>query len=263
MKKIIALIDDESNTEIVIKSAVELALIMNLEIIVSHLVFAPHNWGELNRKERDKHPDSKLKINDARFLMDSILNEIRLKNVKAKKHFLYFDTNETNFDLGFRKDELIVMEKKFLKRGRNRALRELIFNLEPSKLILSKPLEISTITDVVFTSNFHEIKTETTELINDLYDNLVFNLNLVYINTKDKQENSDISINNMKKVIDENRFSRTSISIFHSDRKIRGAELFSNMKGGDLIILECSQRILNQELSKLNLPIIIVNKCAD
>ena len=130
-------------------------------------------------------------------------------------------------------------------------------------MILSKPIDVSKISDIVLTSNFHEIKSETAELINNLYGYLDFNLNLVYINTKDKQENSDISINNMKKVIAEKRFSRTSISIFHSERKIRGAELFANMKGGDLIILECSQHILNQELARLNLPIIIVNKCDD
>lgn len=261
MKKIIALIDDQSDKEIVIDSAIELAQLLNVEIIVCHSVFAPNNWEQLGRSEREKHPDARTKINEARLLMDDLLGEIRLKNIRAKKRFLFFDKNEKHYNLDFQKDELVIMEKKFLKRGRNRALRDLIFNLEPAKLILSEPLKINTINDIVLTSNFHEIKSETVQMINELYRFLVFNLDLVYINTKEKQENSDISIKNMKKVIDRYGFSRTRISIFHSDRKVRGAELFANMKGGDLIILECSQPISNQELANLNLPIIIINKC--
>ncbi|NOQ70399.1 MAG: hypothetical protein GQ574_00230 [Crocinitomix sp.] len=261
MKRIIALIDDNSDREIVIASAVELALLLNIEVTVCHLVIAPSNWEQLNRSSRDKHPTSKLKINEARFLMDEILGEIRLKNLKAKKRFLYFDSTEKDPVLDFQKDELIVMEKKLLNRGRNHALSDLLFNLEPSKLILSAPLQTNSISDIVFTSNFHKINSETSQIINELYRHLVFNLNLVYINTKEKQENSDISINNMKNVIAANGFSRTGISIFHSDQKLHGAELFANMKGGDLIILECSERITNLELSKLNLPIIIINKC--
>ena len=259
MKKIIALIDNNSDREIVIASAVELALLLNIEVTVCHLVIAPCNWEQLNRSARDKYPDSKLKINEARFLMDEILGEVRLKNIKAKKRFLYFDSSEKDAALDFHKDELIVMEKKFLNRGRNHALSDFLFKLEPSKLILSAPFQIKTISDIVFTSNFHEIKGETSQIINELYRHFVFNLNLVFINTKEKQENSEISIKNMKAIIAENGFSRTGISIFHSDKKVHGAELFANMKGGDLIILECSERITNLELSKLNLPIILIN----
>lgn len=261
MKKIIALIDNNSDRDIVIDSAVELALLLNLEVTICHLVIAPSNWEQLNRSRRDKYPDAKLKINEARFLMDEILGEIRLKKVKAKKRFLYFDSTEIDAVHDFHKDELIVMEKKFLNRVQNHALSDLLFNLEPSKLILSAKLQINSILDIVFTSNFHEVNCETSQIINELYRHLIFNLNLVFINTKEKQENSDISINNMKNVIATNGFSRTGISIFHSDQKLHGAELFANMKGGDLIILECSERITNQELSNLNLPIIIINKC--
>ncbi|MFT5822408.1 MAG: hypothetical protein ACI8ZM_003664 [Crocinitomix sp.] len=263
MKKIIALIDDQSNREILIDSAVELAKLLNLEVTVCHLVLAPSNWEQLNRVTREKHPDAKLKINEARFLMDEILREIRMKDVKAKKRYLYYDSTDAKHNFDFNSDELIVMEKKFLNRGQNHALSDLLFKLEPSKLILCQPLQINAIADIVFTSNFHDINPETSNLISELYRYLVFNLNLVFINTKEKQENSEISIKNMKKTIAANGFSRTGISIFYSDRKIRGAKQFANMKGGDLIILECSQRISNQELSKLNLPIIIINKCDD
>lgn len=260
MKNIIALIDENTNRDVIINSAVEFAKLLKLEITVCHFVVAPHNWEQLGRRARDKFIEAKQKINEARIVMDEILSEIRSEDLKVKKRFIYYDQTDFQTDFGFSSDDLIIVEKSLFNRSTNNSLSDILLNVEASKLILNTFFDTQAISDIVFTSNFQHVKKQSVDLINDFYKDLKFNLNLVFINTKEIQENSDISIQNMKSVIAENGFSRTKISIFNAESRMTGANLYANMKDGDLIIMECSEQINRQELENQQLPILLIIK---
>lgn len=260
MKRIIAFLDENTNKELVVKSTIHLAKLLNRQVLLCHLVTAPVEWELMSRSLRDKYPSEKNKINEARLVMDELLSELRSENVNAKKQFLYFNSDAIEQDFDFESDEILIIDAGAFNTHKNQKLNDFLIGLKSIKLFIKQPFNHESISDIVLTSNFKSLNDETIEIISCFESLINFNLNLVYINTPSDQENSEISIENIKNVISQNGLSKTGISIFYSDSQIKGAKLFADLKGGDLIIVESTRKIDYQEFSDINCPIMIINK---
>ena len=156
--------------------------------------------------------------------------------------------------------EALVITDRHLFADRNTAIQSFLCQFSPIRLIVGSEFNVTAIEDVVLSSDFHTLLPQSVTLVNQLSENLDFNLNLVFIDTNEVRENSKISIENMKKAITENCFRKTSISVFNSDCRLKGVEDFANLRGGDLIITEEHCDVNMTKLEEIHLPIVVINK---
>ena len=98
MKRIIALFNDHTSNQSIIESCLQIATLFDIEIVLCHLTAAPKDWEVLNRTQRDKYPNEKLRINEVRLYLDKQLADLRQENIKAKKKFLFYDESESPFE---------------------------------------------------------------------------------------------------------------------------------------------------------------------
>ncbi|WP_066756259.1 hypothetical protein [Crocinitomix algicola] len=259
MKRIAVLISKSTNNEIIIQAAIQMAQILQLEITLYHFVTAPQNWESLGRTVRDSHPQAKRDMNEARLVMDHLLMEIRAEKVAARKAYLLYDQEERSTENTHNVDTLVITDRKMFEVD-NTDILDFLCEFTPVKLIVGNEFKVKNIEDVVLSSDFHTLLPQCVSLVNNLIDTIDFNLNLVFIDTNETRENSKISIENMKRVITQNGFRKTSISIFNSDCRLKGVEDFANLRGGDLIITEEQCKVNLKSLNEMHLPIIIINK---
>ncbi len=259
MKRIVVLISEKTNNEAIVSTAIQMAQLFKLDITLRHLVQAPHNWEELGRTARDHYPKAKQAMNTARLIMDQLLLKIRAEKVTAQKGYLLYDADQQKNRTIANSDALVITDRKLFDT-KDTALLDFLCDHSPIKLIVSNEFDAKQIEDVVLSSDFHTLLPQSITFVNKLIENLDFNLNLVFIDTNETRENSEISIANMKKAIALNGFRKTTISIFNAECRLKGVERFANLKGGDLIITEERCEVNIARLTEIHLPIIIINK---
>lgn len=259
MKEIVALIHHPENNEVVVQTAVRMAQLFDLDMTLMYIIEAPYDWEQLGRSARDSHPGVKTRINKARLTMDHWLTVIRSHQITAKKAFLYYDQEQSSAPYPNHSESLVISDKHLFDSA-DPAFTQVINQLTPIKLIVDTVFEPNEIEDIVLSSDFHTVQPQSVNLINALIAQFSFHLNLVFINSNELRENSEISITNMKKAIAQYEFRKTSISIFNAEDRLLGAEQFANIKGGDLIITEERNVVDVSALHKEHLPIIIIQK---
>ena len=263
MNKIVVFLNADSESGMVLDSALNLAALFKVEIEICQLVNAPVNWDRLSRSARDKFPTAKQAMFEARNKLDTILANVREKGVKAKKSFYYLDAQQDITELAWGINDLVIVEQKFIANQHTKRIIPTLFALNSAILVISTVFNPESLNDIVLTSDFNSLKPQTSQFITTFYNHFQFNLNLVFINTIKEQQNSGISIHNMKNIIAENGFSNTRISIFYSDLKTQGAQCFADLKGGDFIIMENNSNLDPNECKALEVPLLILNKKND
>lgn len=230
VSKIIALINDESKTEIIEKVCADLGQASQKEVVICYLITGPADWGILSRSVKDKHPNCKRDIAYAKEKMDAMLRDLRSAGIQASKRILMVEDALGQIALQADENDLIVVDS-------NEILKRIPQN--NPRLLLKNDLQLKFLADVVLASSFEDELTENTssflQLIGDVAD---FHTHLLRVNTPEKFESSGLSIEKMKKAIQFTCLGKTHIHVHNAASCMTGLSEFVAMKNIDLVVLE-------------------------
>lgn len=247
MKSIIAVINGVEENKSLLASAVNLATFFGTDIKLVCFLEAPVGWEKLRRAGRDKFPEVKAKIAHAKELMDSYLKDIRNLGIVSSKGFCYYQDQGGKVILDNEHSNLILVQKKSLNI---KGIKNTIVGLDENVLVLNEEFNPTDLNLGLFNSSFKTESELTPEILCRFLDQKMFSLNLLYINTKLVNEDSAISIKNMKRVINNCALSKTKISIFYADTLNKGLLSFVEVNETDIIIRELCDKL---SLTDLNL----------
>lgn len=256
MKNLVLLINENSKIDILSEMVEQFAIYFNSFVTIYHVVKAPHDWELLSRSTRQNEPHTRQIINAARIKLNHTLSALRSKKIDSKKEFLFFDPKQINYSPSIDNTDSLVITDQGIFNDKNRSYSQYLHHFSPNKIVIKDCFYLNQLEDVVLSSDFKNLSKSSISFLNFLIENFKFNLHLVFINTNDKMENSELSIEKMKKVINNNFLCNTSISIFCSNKLWSGLEYFTNIKGGELIILEHESKLEITDTYSRKFPIV-------
>jgi hypothetical protein len=214
------------------------------------------NWDKLSRTSRDKYPEEKKEISLAKEAMDAMLQQARDLGISSSKCICYFQGLEFSRPIESENSQLIVSCQETL--GIQGAKR-LVVEANSNTIIIDKEFKLENLNDSLFNSDFKNESLLTSELLCSLLDMDQFTLHLVYINTKLVNENSSISINNMKQIINNYALSKTRISIFYADTLNKGLKSFVELNEADFIVRELNAKMNLNDLNVNFAPTLLIS----
>ena len=247
MNSIILIINSEEKNHPMLESAVNLALFFESEIKICCFLEAPLAWEKLGRGDRDRLPEVKAKIANAKDQMDSWLKHFRSLGISSSKRFYFYQGETCKEKLGDENSNLILVHKNLLNI---KAIKNTVVQSDESILMIDKVFKPTDLNYGIYNSDFKLESKRTSDILCRFLDEELFSLNLVYINTKLVNEDSAISIKNMKRVINNCALSKTKISIFYADTLNKGLLSFVEVNETDIIIRELCDKL---SLTDLNL----------
>ena len=239
MYKIIALIDFKTKTDSIIQSAINLAGFGKWEIEICHLVEGPLDWEKLSRSTRDKYPESKRDLANVREKMDELLREIRALGIKVSKRIVMCD-KKVESKLPYSSKDIVLIDSSNVSELIHMSCNLIDHIPENCPIfILSEVFDPIELNDLMLTSTFKGgLKEATSDILSLFIDKVDFHKHFLYINTKNKFEFTTVSVDKMKKLINDHCLGKTHISVFNAQNFIHGVKEFVEVKNCDLVLIE-------------------------
>ncbi len=253
MFKIIAFTAADSDDQHVVDSAIKIAAFFNVQVEFLHYVQGPSEWNLLSRTAKDKHPDCKVKIANARDKFDGLLRDLRSCGVTASKRIIVQETLDSAALICNSEDLLLWDSKSFWKLDIANWIKA------TNIMLLSTFIDPRQFNDLVVNSCFQKpLKQVTLDLILRLSNQIDLHKHFLFVNTQKNFESSSNSVNRIKKSINQSGFNKTRIEVFNSQRHDEGIAEFSKLKNCDLIIIEYIKASEISNLARIEVPLILI-----
>lgn len=261
MNKISVVVDFCVKSDMLIETAAEMALLFKLEVHLVQIVETPESWEYLARSTRLKYPEVMEEVNQSRDLLNTYLTKLRDQGIKASKQIVFLEKDKlVNADRVYDAD-LVMGCKSYLRKVESRKINCLRGRLKAHRIPLMEVeagFSISGLSEITLISDYANSNALTERFILMLLNKLKFDLNLSYINTQEEFETSELSINKMKRIINDSGFVRTKMSVFNAVSEHQGILDYEKLKGSDLFILEKPAYLTPKEVLDCETTLLII-----
>lgn len=284
MKKILVPIDFSDNSIQALKSVSKLAKETNTIIYVLHVVefdssFSGESSPGVNLLSIALKDSPKNQLKDVFDKTDSLMNSILNKNGLNRGFVKTIKSGDLISEISEFVEEnnidLIVMGA-----NGNRGKASFLIGSNTQKVIRYSSVPVLVIKgevkdlafkNIVYSSDFKEEKlNESLSYINNIKEYYNSILHLLYVNTPNKFEDTDVVHARFEKIINEYNLDNTTYSIFNSSWIEDGILKYSNSNSPDLMVINTHgftgvrgffhQSIAESVMSNINIPILILKK---